>query len=112
MFMNRFLDLVEAIEANDGILDSEGFEDTEIPLEVTLPERVCLPSADIEEIRNWVLTMSIDQRSTSQELPKDKRGVFEGNIGSHGRACVLTGYPIISDRIRKFCLVSRLLVGI
>lgn len=99
MFMNRFLDLVEAIEADDGMLDPEGFEETEIPLEVPLPEQVCLPAADVEEIRNWVLNMSIDQRNTNQELPKDKRGVFEGNIGHHGRPCIITGYPVISDAI-------------
>ena len=33
IFMNRFLDLVEAIENDDGMLDPEGFEETEIPLE-------------------------------------------------------------------------------
>ena len=33
LFMNRFLDLVEAIENDDGMIDPEGFEDTEIPLE-------------------------------------------------------------------------------
>ena len=43
--------------------------------------------------------MSIDQRNTNQELPRDKRGVFEGNIGTHGRPCVITGYPIIGDAV-------------
>ena len=58
-----------------------------------------MPSGDVEEIRNWVLNMSIDQRNTNQELPRDKRGVFEGNIGTHGRPCVITGYPIIGDAV-------------
>ena len=37
IFMNRFLDLVEAIENDDGMLDPEGFEETEIPLEGRFP---------------------------------------------------------------------------
>ena len=48
IFMNRFLDLVEAIENDDGMLDPEGFEETEIPVEVPLPDKVCLPSQDVE----------------------------------------------------------------
>jgi hypothetical protein len=40
VFMNRFLDLVEAIENDDGMLDPEGFEETEIPMEVPLPGEV------------------------------------------------------------------------
>ena len=91
MFMNRFLDLVEAIENEDGMLDPEGFEETEIPLEVPLPRKVCMPEEQVEEIRIWVLNMSIDQRGLGHQLPVDKRGVFEGNLGPNGRPCLVTG---------------------
>jgi len=82
------------------MLDPEGFEETEIPVEVPLPSQVCLPSEDVEQIRNWVLNMSIDQRNLNHQLPVDKRGVFEGNIGSSGRACIITGYPILGQQVQ------------
>lgn len=43
MFLNRYLDLVEAIE--DGsldMLDNTDFQETDIPLEVPLPEKAYL----------------------------------------------------------------------
>ena len=97
IFMNRFLDLVEAIENDDGMLDPEGFEETEIPQEVPLPREVCLPSEQVEEIRNWVLNMSIDQRNLNTQLPLDRRGLFEGNLGPSGRPCVITGYAVFGQ---------------
>ena len=99
IFMNRFLDLVEAIENDDGMLDPEGFEETEIPVEVPLPDKVCLPQSDVEEIRNWVLNMSIDQRNLNHQLPMDKRGTFEGNLKG-GRPCIVTGYPILGQTVQ------------
>ena len=99
IFMNRFLDLVEAIENDDGMLDPEGFEETEIPVEVPLPDKVCLPQGDVEEIRNWVLNMSIDQRNLNHQLPMDKRGTFEGNLKG-GRPCIVTGYPILGQTVQ------------
>jgi len=99
IFMNRFLDLVEAIENDDGMLDPEGFEETEIPVEVPLPDKVCLLQSDVEEIRNWVLNMSIDQRNLNHQLPMDKRGTFEGNLKG-GRPCIVTGYPILGQTVQ------------
>ena len=58
---------------------------------------MCLPSEDVEEIRNWVLNMSIDQRSLNTALPLDRRGVFEGNLGQNGRPCVITGYAVFGQ---------------
>lgn len=48
-----------------------------------------------EEIREWVLTVSMDQR-VEQVLPKDERGTYEASLVASGTgirslACVITG---------------------
>ena len=75
---------------------------------------MCLPSEDVEEIRNWVLNMSIDQRSLNTALPLDRRGVFEGNLGQNGRPCVITGYAVFGQgtgcpRIILWCKIMNAL---
>ena len=67
---------------------------------VPLPRQVCLPTDQVEEIRNWVLNMSIDQRSLNTQLPLDRRGTFEGNLGQNGRPCVITGYAVFGQGTR------------
>lgn len=48
-----------------------------------------------EEVRDWVLTMSMDQR-LEQALPRDERDTFEGSLVAAGSGvpslpCLLTG---------------------
>ena len=62
VFLNRFLDLCEAIE--EGSLDSlehADFLDTDIPYEIPLPEEVTVPTDQREEAKEWVLAVSMDQ---------------------------------------------------
>ena len=44
--------------------------------------------------------MSIDQRSLNTQLPLDRRGTFEGNLGQSGRPCVITGYAVFGQGTR------------
>lgn len=72
---------------------------TDFPLEVPLPASLSLTREDREEIREWVLTVSIDQK-LEQRLPLDQRGVYVGSLTSHSGGdsslpeCALTGYPV------------------
>jgi len=51
-----------------------------------------------EEIREWVLTVSMDQR-VEQVLPKDERGTYEASLVAAGSGirslpCVITGEAV------------------
>ncbi|OXU27721.1 hypothetical protein TSAR_004638 [Trichomalopsis sarcophagae] len=101
VFLNHFLDLEECIEEGDGsVLDVDDLRVTDFPLEVPLPPSLSLSRENREEVREWVLTVSMDQR-VEQGLPVDQRGVYVGSLTSHATdlvkplvECALTGYPI------------------
>ncbi|XP_078205746.1 intraflagellar transport protein 172 homolog isoform X6 [Callithrix jacchus] len=104
IFLNRFLDLTDAIEEGtlDG-LDHSDFQDTDIPFEVPLPAKQHVPEAEREEVRDWVLTVSMDQR-LEQVLPRDERGAYEASLvaastGVPALPCLITGYPILRNKI-------------
>ncbi|XP_066969064.1 intraflagellar transport protein 172 homolog [Macrobrachium rosenbergii] len=103
VFLNRFLDLCEAIE--EGSLDSldhTDFLETDIPFEIPLPEELSIPEALREEAKEWVLAVSMDQR-VEQVLPLDERMVYEASlVGPDNNVyspCVITGYPVIRNRL-------------
>ena len=104
VFLNRYLDLYEAIEERSlDNLDNTDFADTDIPFEIPLPEEPHLDQSQHEEIKEWVLAVSMDQK-VEQQLPIDERMTYEGSLvtaGSHtpSPACVVTGYPVLSSRI-------------
>lgn len=59
--------------------------------------------AQREEVRDWVLTVSMDQR-LEQVLPRDERGVYEASLvaastGVRALPCLITGYPILRNKI-------------
>ena len=101
---NRFLDICEAIEEQDAsLLENSDFENTDIPLNVDLP-RKSMPDAVREDVRDWVLQVSLDQQ-IHQDF--DKRlcegcgvDVYDGGLscykcGETSEACIVTGYPIL-----------------
>ncbi|KAL7308007.1 hypothetical protein TKK_0000095 [Trichogramma kaykai] len=112
VFLNHFLDLEECIEEGDGgVLDVDDLRVTDFPLEVPLQPRMSLTREEREEVREWVLAVSMDQR-VEQGLPLDPRGVYVGSLTSHATSsssrngggggdkstsplveCALTGYP-------------------
>ncbi|KAG8430928.1 hypothetical protein GDO86_019734, partial [Hymenochirus boettgeri] len=104
IFLNRFLDLVDAIEEGTlDALDHSDFQDTDIPFEVPLPAKQHIPAEKREEVREWVLAVSMDQR-VDQVLPQDERGAYEAsliarNSGIHSLPCLITGYPVLRNKI-------------
>ncbi|CAH2245239.1 intraflagellar transport 172 homolog [Pelobates cultripes] len=104
IFLNRFLDLVDAIEeGNLDALDHSDFQDTDIPFEIPLPDKQHVPVEKREEVREWVLAVSMDQR-VDQVLPKDERGTYEASLidvssGVRSLPCLITGYPVLRNKI-------------
>ena len=70
-------------------------------MKVPLPEEPHLDPAEHENVKEWVLAVSMDQK-VEQQLPIDERMTYEGSLvaaGSVSPACVVTGYPVLSSRI-------------
>ena len=56
---------------------------------------LCFQESQREEIRDWVLTVSMDQR-VEQVLPRDERATYEAsllaaNTGIRSLPCIITG---------------------
>ena len=88
------------------MLDNTDFAGTDIPFEVPLPEVPHLREADHEEVKEWVLAVSMDQK-VEQVLPMDDRDTFEGSLraattGQVSLPCVISGYPVISSNRIEF----------
>lgn len=108
VYFNRYLDLCEAIEDGDASnLDNTDFVDTDVPSPVDFP----LPESHYvsdegarEEIRDWVLTISMDQQ-VAEKLPERacaqcKAQVYEASLSCpeckvESEACILTGFPVL-----------------
>ncbi|XP_076806393.1 intraflagellar transport protein 172 homolog [Clavelina lepadiformis] len=104
VFWNRYLDLSEAIEEGTlDMIDNSDFQNTDVPYEVPLPEKQYLHETAREEVRDWVLAVSMDHK-VEQVLPTDERDTFEANLLAHKTGiralpCVITGYPVLRNRI-------------
>uniref|UniRef100_A0A668A2T2 Intraflagellar transport protein 172 homolog n=1 Tax=Myripristis murdjan TaxID=586833 RepID=A0A668A2T2_9TELE len=104
IFLNHFLDLSDGIdEGNLNALDRSDFQDTDIPFEVPVPTKLHVTAAQREEIRDWVLTVSMDQR-VEQVLPRDERNSYEASLlaastGIRSLPCILTGYPVLKNKM-------------
>ncbi|GAB1607105.1 transport 172 homolog [Argonauta hians] len=104
VFTNHLLDIAEAIE--DGSLDSldhSDFQNTDIPFEIPLPERPYLSASVLEQQKEWVLEVSMNQ-NVEQVLPKDERGVYEASLvnclsGYTSLPCLITGYPVLRNQM-------------
>ena len=92
----RYLDLYEAIEeGSTDALDNTDLIETDIPLEVPLPEVPHLPRESHEAVKEWVLAVSMDQK-VEQRLPVDERMAYEAslitaNTGTAYQPCIITG---------------------
>uniref|UniRef100_A0A3P8UXR3 Intraflagellar transport protein 172 homolog n=1 Tax=Cynoglossus semilaevis TaxID=244447 RepID=A0A3P8UXR3_CYNSE len=104
IFLNHFLDLCDAIaEGNLDALDHSDFLNTDIPFEVPIPTKLCVTDDQREQIRDWVLTVSLDKR-VEQVLPQDERNTYQAslvaaNSGLRSLPCVLTGYPVLRNKV-------------
>ncbi|XP_033644927.1 intraflagellar transport protein 172 homolog [Asterias rubens] len=104
VFLNRFLDLTEAIEEGSlDMLDNTDFQETDIPFEVPLPERQHVPEDKKEEVKEWVLAVSMDQK-VEQSLDHDERDTYvaslvAANTNIKSLPCVITGYPVLRNKL-------------
>jgi len=124
IFLNRYIDLYDAIEdpENNGITDNAEFEETDIPspYDIALPEKNFMDAAQRDKIRDWVLQINMDG-NIGGALPTrvcEKCG-YDGlydascqcpHCKTQWEPCIVTGYPLIkSQSIRcKFCNMGAL----
>ena len=95
LFLNQYLDVVEAIEANDpSIVDNSVFEGTDVPQQFSLPQSAYLSPEEHEELKEWVLSVSVDQR-VQPALSVDENGRYEASTvdqdGNVSPVCVISG---------------------
>jgi len=65
VFLNRYLDITEAMEENEGTsttLDNSDFADTGIPFDFPLPDKQFLADKDREKVRDYVLELSMNEK--------------------------------------------------
>jgi intraflagellar transport protein 172 len=105
VFFNRFLDLSEAIEEGSiDLVDNSDLADTDIPIEVPLPDQPFMPEDEREETKEWVLALSMD-RQVEQTLPLDQdRQTYVASLksphtGIISLPCVITGYPVLKQKV-------------
>lgn len=72
-------------------------------MEVPLPEEPYTTQEEHERVRDWILTMSMDQK-LDQTLPKDERGVYVAALEAPGTGlcalpCIVSGYPVLRNAL-------------
>merc|ERR1711865_572944 len=95
VLLNRYIDLTEAIEDGDtSMLDNADLADTCIPspFDYDLPKKQFQTDEKREEVRDWVLAMSMDQQ-VEQSLPAKGEGdpMFEAPYTHNNSICIVTG---------------------
>ncbi len=117
VFYNRYLDLAEAIEdPNSAQIDNTEFEGTDIPspYDIPLPEGNLTNDDQREEIRDWVLTIQMDDnvQKTLSKRRDDESGqdIYEAALFSpfsnaSWQPCIISGYPLLREHMItcKFC---------
>lgn len=113
VFLNRYIDLADAIDEGTGeIMENNFIADTDIPNDVNLPETKFLSDDKHEEIKTWVIAVSMNGK-IEPSLNNDERGCFEGMLnpidGNDNTKypdlnftylpCVVTGYPVLSRKM-------------
>ncbi|XP_072947774.1 intraflagellar transport protein 172 homolog [Epargyreus clarus] len=94
VFLNHCLDLAEAADDDSAhLLDYTDFECTDWSRAPLLLSRGALRGGAADELRDWVLAVSMDQ-AVDQTLPVDGRGLYSSTVGADEPCCVLTGYPL------------------
>jgi intraflagellar transport protein 172 len=117
VFFNHYLDLSEAIEEGDAtMIDNSDFVGTDIPapFDYALPKVQYLDEDKREDVRDWVLQISMNQQ-VDQSLDTNSCGkcgesfyvacLTCPNCKTQSDACILTGYPITSNSSKVSCSV-------
>ncbi|KAK9502773.1 hypothetical protein O3M35_011482 [Rhynocoris fuscipes] len=101
VFLNHWLDIVELMEEGDGTVDYSELVSTDFPQQVPLPEKKHISDSEMESVRDWVLTVSMD-RNIETALRTDSRGVYPASLtglsGAPAVPCLVTGFPILTPR--------------
>lgn len=107
VFLNRYLDLAEALEEGDAtILENADFENTDVPYDIPLPKRQYLDEDRRESVRSWVLQSSLDtsMNQTLSTRPCDNCAVelYEASTICYQckntyDCCIVTGYPVLRN---------------
>lgn len=98
VLLNHYLDVCDAIEeGSGGLVDHTDLTATDFPSSVPLPQELHLRNDDKlhEEIREWVLAVSMDQK-IDETLPLDDRNMYEASLGLSDSACIVSGYPVLT----------------
>ncbi|XP_055687572.1 intraflagellar transport protein 172 homolog [Lutzomyia longipalpis] len=98
VILNHYLDVCEAIEEGSGnLVDHSDLAATDFPSSVPIPADLHLKNELQlhEEVREWVLAVSMDQR-VDQSLPTDDRNLYESSLGLSDQPCIVSGYPVIT----------------
>jgi len=80
VFLNRYLDITEAMEENEAsstTLDNSDFAETEIPFDFPLPDKQFLSDKDREKVRDYVLELSMNEKVQQQLNVKELDMVFK-----------------------------------
>merc|ERR1711871_706419 len=80
VFLNRYLDITEAMEENEAsaaTLDNSDFVDTSIPCDFPLPEKQFLSDREREKVRDYVLELSMNEKVQQQLNVGELDAVFK-----------------------------------
>ncbi|EAL39797.1 AGAP005330-PA [Anopheles gambiae str. PEST] len=110
VILNHYLDVCEAIEEGSGnLVDHSDLSSTDFPSSVPIPAELHLKNELQlhEEIREWVLAVSMDQK-VDQALPTDDRNMYEASLGLSDQPCLVSGYPVMGRQPVVFQRTHRL----
>ncbi|KAJ3326468.1 hypothetical protein HDU76_012895, partial [Blyttiomyces sp. JEL0837] len=95
---NRFLDISDAIEEGDNsLLENADFARTDVPYDIELPQQNFLPDDKRDEVRDWVLQVSLDQKIKQEvdqrECDVCSTAIYEASLSCYN--CKTTNEPCI-----------------
>lgn len=119
-FLNRTLDILEKMEEGDtdsSHIDQRDFAMTDFPKVFPLPNSPSIPPAEVEQVQNWVLQVSIEQSGGDKQLPlvadpgTTDGKMFEGALtspeGNKYPECAVTGYPLFTGGVSRCTVCKR-----
>ena len=107
VLLNHYLDISEAIEEGDAsMIDNSDFVGTDIPapFDYSLPKKQFLDDDRREEVRDWVLQISmnqeVDQTLRMRSCPSCNTDHYEAsticpNCKYNYTSCIASGYPVV-----------------
>lgn len=113
VMLNKFLDIQEALEEARGpgatvTLENADLIATDIPLDFPLPVRPYVPEHKVEDVREWILTVSmrqdVEQALSERKCGTCKAATYEASLTCHtckasAPMCWASGFPIV-DRVQ------------